>query len=211
MTKLQVTTSTLSHELVEAATDPRFDPPGYSVVDDNNFAWSYGTDPELADMCQYATTAYWTGASGIDAKYALQRTWSNAAAMAGHDPCVGDATTPYYQSVPEQPDSEALTIDGSSFTTQAKKIPVGMSGTIKVHVYADDPSAGPFTITLDDLGLKTLTFTQPTGTYMPGDDIDVQVMVTASDPALGSKAEAFEVVTAPASGPTTFYYGLFGQ
>jgi hypothetical protein len=216
MTELQATTSTASHELVEAATDPWSNPPGYSAVDDANYAWEYITDFELADMCQYADTAYWTGASGMGSAYALQRTWSNTAAKAGHDPCVGDPATPYYQSVPEQPDAEMVKLpngDGTfdMFTTTAKKIPVGMTGTLRVHVYADQPTAGPFTVTLDDLNANELVFTQPTGTFMPGDDIEVTVMVTKADTKLGGQAEAFEVVTAPASGPKTYYYGLIGQ
>jgi hypothetical protein len=208
---LQVTTSTASHEMVEAASDPRLDPPGYGTVDDDHYGWSYGTDPELADLCQYADTAYWVGAPGVDSKYALQRTWSNAAAHAGHDPCVGQPATPYYQTVPAAPDAFTLTIDSSPVNTHGNKIAVGATGTITLHVYADDASGGPLTVTLDDLGMGLLDFTQPTGTFLPGDTIHVTVHVKGTDQLLDNKAEVFEVATKSATGPKTYFYSLIGQ
>ena len=82
---------------------------------------------------------------------------------------------------------------------------------------ADAPGAGPFTVTLvDDSeafgGTALLQFTQPTGTYMPGDKLHVPVKVLGLDPGLDG-GEAFEVDTTPVSGggPATAYYGLVVQ
>jgi hypothetical protein len=211
LSTLQVTTSTASHEMVEAATDPFVTPSGYWNVDDDHYGWSYGTESELADLCQYADTAYWLNAPGMDMKYALQRTWSNIAAAAGHDPCIGQPTTPYYQTVPAAPDAFTLTINNTPVNTHGNKIAVGATGMITLHVYADDPSGGPLTVTLDDLNKGFLDFVQPTGTFMPGDTIKISVHVKGTDQLLDNKAEVFEVTTKSASGPRTYFYSLIGQ
>lgn len=215
-TELQVTTSTASHEAVEAVTDPYLDPVGFYGVDDDHVAWSYGSDPEIADLCQYADTQEWDNAPGLDAKFSLQRSWSNAAAAAGHDPCVGEGATPYYQTVPEAPDASTFDFSylGYTVNTHLLKVPMNGTGTITLHVYADDPSAGPFTVTLGDLSFKNpaiLTFEQPQGQFHAGDTITVPVTVSGTDENLGNMAEGFYVTTTPVSGPRTYYYGLVGQ
>jgi hypothetical protein len=147
-TSLQDTTSTLGHETVEAATDPRSDangnPTGWAFVQNDFIAWEYGTDVELADMCEDVDTQLWTNAPGLT--FALQRTWSNEAAAAGTDPCVGDPFPSYYQTIPEAPDADTIdvTIDGSclfSVPTHLNKIGIGSSGTVKMHVFAATRSA----------------------------------------------------------------------
>ena len=59
--------------------------------------------------------------------------------------------------------------------------------------------------------VKLLTITPPVGTFNAGDTISLQVGVSGTDSQLGSKAEAFQVTTTPASGPSTYFYGLVGQ
>jgi hypothetical protein len=213
-TSLQQLTATLAHQTVDAATDPRTDvdgnPTGYSYVQADDVAWEFGTDVELADMCQYAQTQLWTDAPGMT--FAVQRSWSNAAAAAGIDPCVGDGTAPYYQTIPDAPDEDTImvTIDGSPpypVTTQLDKIAVGSTGTVTMRLYASDPTAGPFTVAVADLSNELpplLDITGPFGTFMPGDEVTFQVKVNHANPAvLSATAEPYATITTPATGSSS--------
>ena len=217
-TPLQVLTFTLSHELVEGVTDPRFEHDfAWGDVDAANEVWSYVTDGELADLCEFSATFLWTDAPGMT--YTIQRIWSNAAARAGTDPCVGDPTTPYYQTIPDQPDDVTIALFGGSVPTKGTRVPLGGSGgTITLHV-AGAAGSGPFTVTAVDVATLLLgapapylSFTQPTGTFALGDTVTIPVQVLAKDPSLGAGAEAFEIDTTPVGGgTTTYFYGLVGQ
>jgi hypothetical protein len=214
LTALQNLTETANHETVEAATDPLGE--GFAQTDDAHAVWTYITDGEISDMCEYADTANLKTPDGMS--YAIQRTWSNAAALASTDPCIPGAVSSYYQTIPDAPDSAIVSVFGSNVTTHATKIAKSATGTITLHVYATDGSSGPFTVNVDDWnGLITqpavnlLSITQPTGTFNAGDTVSVQVTVTSQDAQLGGKAEAYQVTTKPASGPSTYYYGLVSQ
>jgi hypothetical protein len=202
-----------AHETVEAATDPYYDNPGWAITDDAHAVWTYVTDGEVADLCEFVDTSIWTPP---DMKHAIQRIWSNRAAAAGHDPCVGQPTEPYYQTIPDQNDPLIIDIGGSAaWHTHGARI--SGTGTLTLRVYAD-AAAGPFTVTIDDYssvwnsGDPLLNVSVPSTPVMPGDTITATVTVLKSDPMLGG-AEAFVVNTAPVSGggPTTYYFGLVGQ
>ena len=214
LTALQNLTETANHETAEAATDPLGT--GLAQTDDDHAAWTFVTGGEVGDFCEYADTANLMAPAGIG--YAIQRTWSNAVARAGHDPCVPAGTTPYYQAIPDAPDTGTVSIYGGPVTTHLTKIAKGATGTLTLHVYADASATGPFTVTVDDWNglvtqpsVKLLAITQPTGTFNDGDTIQVQVTVSNTDRQLGNKAEAFQITTKPASGPSTYFYGLIGQ
>lgn len=213
---LQQLTVVAAHEAIEAVTDPRPStfPWGFGQADDDHAAWTYVTGGEVADLCEYADTAYLL--TPMHLGYGIQRTWSNAAAAAGHDPCVPEAAAAYYQAIPEQPDAATVSIFGTSVATHGKKIAKGATGTVMLHILADDGSAGPFTIEVGDVsadylgGAAKLAFVQPTGSYAVGDTVPVQVTVNAIDSNLGG-GEAFWIATKSASGPTTYYYALISQ
>jgi len=212
LTVLQNLTETANHETVEAATDPLGD--GWAQTDDDHFAWTYVTGGEVSDLCEYADTASEPMPAGMT--YAIQRSWSNAAAHASLDPCVPAGTASYFQAIPETPDTVVVPSFGTNVTTRATKIAKGATGTLTLRVYANPASAGPFTVTVDDwngiiAGTKFLTITQPTGTFNAGDTVSVPITVASTDPGLGNKAEAYQVTTTPATGPATYYYGLIGQ
>jgi hypothetical protein len=217
VTALQALTFALSHELVEAATDPRYEHDyAWGDLDVAHEVWAYITDGELADLCEFTDTVLWNDAPNMT--YTISRIWSNAAARAGTDPCLGAPTTPYYQSVPEQLDDAVIELFGTSTVTKATKVAVGATGMITLHV-AGTAGAGPFKVSAVDVaslyfGAKAvLTFTQPTGTFALGDTVSIPVTVVAKDPNLGgSGAEAFEIDTQPTGGgPTTYFYGLITQ
>ena len=103
----------VAHEIVEATTDPFNN--GYWIDDDAWSAFFYG---EVGDLCINEQPITVDG-------YTVQRTWSNASAAAGHNPCVpvpqGDV---YYSASPEK---------------RAKPISlkVGQSITIDVHAFSE--------------------------------------------------------------------------
>jgi hypothetical protein len=217
-TPLQALTFALAHELVEAATDPRYEHDyAWGAVDPAHQVWSYVTDGELADLCEFTQTVLWSNAP--DMTYTISRIWSNAAARAGSDPCVGAPTTPYYQSVPEQPDDVTISLFGGDVATKGTKVAMGAAGTVTVRI-AGTPGSGPFRVTGYDVatilfGATTpfLTFVQPSEMFEIGDTVSIPVTVVAKDGNLGGAgAEAFEIDTQPINGgPTTYFYGLVAQ
>ncbi|MEO8846671.1 MAG: hypothetical protein ABI591_27235 [Kofleriaceae bacterium] len=214
LTALQNLTETANHETVEAATDPLGT--GFAQTDDEHAVWTYTTDGEVADLCEYADTANLLAPTGMT--YAIQRTWSNAAAHASTDPCIPGGVSAYYQTIPTMPDAATVSVFGSNVTTKAKQIAKGASGTVTMRVYSTDASTGPYTVTVDDWNglitqpsVKLLAITQPVGTYNAGDTVSVQITVNNVDAQLGGTAEAFQITTKPASGPSTYFYGMVAQ
>jgi hypothetical protein len=210
---LQQLTIVASHETVEAVTDPFVSKnPAYAQTDDAHAVWTIVTGGEAGDLCLFADNSFYTPANMIDA---AQRTWSNAEAALGHDPCVSEGMAPYYQTIPDDPDALSITYFGP-WATRGTKVAVGANGTITLHVYAN-PDSGPYVVSLDDYsstwfgGAPLLTFTEPTGVWANGATITVPVTVNAADSSLAT-GEIYIVNTRPAAGgPTTYYYALVGQ
>ncbi len=101
-------TSTASHELIEAATDP-WDAPNLGYFMDFNVPNLWYTDygDETADMCQYeadTTEGMWT----------VQRSYSNVAAAAGGSPCVPAVAGEAYNNVSASPDTMPNVAAGGS-------------------------------------------------------------------------------------------------
>jgi hypothetical protein len=216
-TPLQQLTIVASHEIVEAVTDPYPDDvPGYAQTDDAHAVWTVATDGEVGDMCASADTYLWQPS---DMTYAVQRMWSNAAAAAGHDPCGGDPTEPYYETVPAQPDAVTISWNQASWKTKGSKVPSSGTVTVALTVHAD-AAAGPFTVTIDDWssvytgGTACIQGTVPSTPVKDGDVIQATIKVLSYDTTtFGNNAAVFVVNTTPASGsgPTTYYYGLVAQ
>jgi hypothetical protein len=71
----------MSHELIEAATDPiPGNHPAY-LLNDRTSPWS-STEGEVGDLCELSSRQVWR-----DSGFVVQRSWSNIAAESG-DPCV---------------------------------------------------------------------------------------------------------------------------
>jgi hypothetical protein len=87
-------------------------------------------------MCEHTDAAY----QPLVGSFMVQRTWSNASAAAGHDPCVPVLSTPYVEAATNLQDI-TLSGGGQSFVTRGIKIPVGMSTTVEVDLYSDAPAA----------------------------------------------------------------------
>ncbi|HEY2364723.1 MAG TPA: hypothetical protein VGH87_00010, partial [Polyangiaceae bacterium] len=80
-----------SHEVIEAATDPTND--GYKIAAAKPDPWNGSvwamTDGEVGDLCEGEPTASENG-------FSFDRSWSNQAATAGHDPCVPAQVGPLF-------------------------------------------------------------------------------------------------------------------
>jgi hypothetical protein len=138
LTPLQARTTTVSHELVEAATDPFPNSnPSYSGTDHANIVWYYLTGGELADMCALNPDANFVPPG---ATYMVQRSWSNAAARASQDPCVPRAApAPYFNSYPVLSAIDFGTAQ-YPYLTLGVTIPLGQSKTIDVVLSGDPPN-----------------------------------------------------------------------
>ena len=188
LTELQYVTTTVSHELVETATDPYTRDSAYAQADDANTLWTIVTGGEVADMCEYNTDANYTPTG---AAYAIQRSWSNAAAAAGTNPCVpAPDSGPYFNAYPQLADT--VTLDhGGAVQAQGVRIPVGQTRTIDVVLRSDGPTAGPWTVTAwdvnDYLGYSptTTTLSLDRDTGVSGDVLHLTVTVNEYDPTFG--------------------------
>ena len=140
-------TPAISHELIEAATDPHPESaPGWIGVDDADAVWDFTPGPEVGDMCEYASSAY----QRLVDDYVVQRTWSNASAAAGHDPCVPTLGTPYVAAAPAL---DLITFDfpgGGSTMTRGVSVPNGDAHAIDVQLFSD-ASTLDWTIDAEDV------------------------------------------------------------
>jgi hypothetical protein len=140
-------TASTSHELVEAATDPNVETTAaFGYVDDDHAIWGFTPGAETGDFCEYLDNAY----RPLVGSFIVQRTWSNAAAKAGHDPCV-PSTGPYIAAAPVLTEDVAMT-DGpvGPQMTKGVKVPIGTPKTIEVDLFSDVPTSD-WTVTAIDL------------------------------------------------------------
>lgn len=131
-------TAGLSHELVEATTDPYFNsgPAFYSPPPKYN-DWMLVTGGELADMCTTTTAVYFKPS---DLPYTVQRSWSNAAATSGLDPCVPSPDGAYFGAAPVLPDTLHGTYYGQALTTEGVHVAIGDTVPIEVDLFSDGPT-----------------------------------------------------------------------
>jgi hypothetical protein len=202
---IQTITTATSHELIEAVTDPYpvTGPRTYTgLVEPDYTYWEIGFfGYEVGDMCSWMSTSDFEPA-GLG--YTVQRTWSNKAAAAGHDPCQPALPNEpaYYAGVPVMSDSVTIKDQGQSYPTTGIKIPVGKSKTIEVDLFSDVPT-GDWTVQAIDYSdanlvnhKPNLTFTwdKPTASGAPGptgnngDKLHLTITVVASDPKYSGNA-----------------------
>lgn len=142
LSALDEVTVAVSHELIEAATDPYVQTtPAYAGVDFDHYTWSWFPGGEVGDMCAFERQAD----APLVGSFVVQRSWSNAAAKASHDPCVPALMQPYFNSAPELKDVLKLGFGGGSVSTKGAKIALGQSKTLNVDLFSDAPT-GPWTV-----------------------------------------------------------------
>lgn len=171
-------TEAASHEIVESATDPS--PENAPAIQMTDPAWlAFGA--EVADVC----VAIDTNLSTTDSGYVLQRSWSNASARAGHDPCVPRPAGSVYFDMSPATGSEELTLG------------VGESASFALYAIADG-DAGPWQVqALATNGSTSLALSLDRTTVHAGETALLTVTLT-SPPTLGP-TELYGVVSQSAS------------
>lgn len=194
------TTEVASHEIVESATDPHAETDSaWTGFDPDHYAWDvWNTEQaELADACEYFPEANYQLPAPFD--FFVQRSWSNASAAAGHDPCVPLPSGAFYEATPLGLDTITLTVKSAPLVTNGYSIPVGAKRTIQLGLASDAPHA-PWSVQIVE-GDGFTTVASPHLVIAPhatsgqnGDVIDVDVTT------LSTKASGV-LVTALSSAP----------
>ncbi len=208
LTGINAITAPTSHELIEASTDPYpASDQAYGQVDDDHIFWMFFLGGgEVGDMCAQFSTSFYTP---TDLGFAVQRTWSNAAAIAGHDPCVPADGTPYFNTMPVLNDSVSV---GGQFTTKGVTIPVGQSGTVELDLFSDAPTSGPWTVSADDAamlqgGTPTLQMSLDRTTGLNGEKLHLTINVMAAS----QYGAAGFIIRSQLGSRHTDWFGLVGN
>jgi hypothetical protein len=147
----------LSHEWVEASTDPfpstnNGGDAAYASVDEDHVAWELlAGGGEVGDLCVPESNAFYQPS---DFPFTVQRTWSNLLASQGHDPCsLNVPGLVYFNSAPVLNKTVSFNSQfiGGLVQTQGITIPVGKSGVIEVDLFSDGPTSGPWTVGAQDV------------------------------------------------------------
>ena len=176
-------TVALTHELVEAFTDPYVGYPAWAGVEDAGVLWGIRGGGELGDLCEFFKSSTKTdpGTGNL-----IQATWSNASAAAGHAPCV-PWEGPFFGAAPVLPDDIAIAPLG--ITTKGVKIPVGGTRTIEVDLFSDGPTGGDFSVAAFDLasqsGPPALMLTVDKAAGSNGEKVALTITRLSKDPTLG--------------------------
>ena len=154
-------TGVISHEWIEASTDPFVTTNGglqltggpqsaYFSVDADHTIWALLLGGEAGDLCEPEGADVYTVPA--DLGYTVQRTWSNVASTASHDPCIPNLSGAFFDSAPVLPDSVTVTspLITGTVITKGITIPVGQSKTIEVDLFSDGDTNGPWTVAATD-------------------------------------------------------------
>ena len=222
---VQDLTAVISHEWVEASTDPFLTSSGaftltggpdaaYFSVDGDHAVWALLGGGEAGDLCEpEGADAYETPA---DLGFEVQRTWSNVLAAASHDPCAPNlAATPFFDSAPVLPETVTFssTLTGT-VTSKGVTIPLGQSATIEVDLFSDSDTQGPWTVTASDLlstyygsyGLtSSMSFAWDRTQGVNGEKLHLTITVTGS--SVVANAHAF-MITSTQGARQTVWPGL---
>ena len=138
-------TATAAHEIVESITDPLPDEsPGYVYFDLPHYSYEVYNDEqdELADACENYGSSYYL--EGTDLPFYVQRSWSNASAAAGHNPCVPLVRgQPYFNVSITNPDTVMVTADdGTRHSAEGYRITPGSTRTIPFTFVSDQATDG---------------------------------------------------------------------
>ena len=194
---------TAAHEAVEAVTNPypsATSDLGYVHFDSDHLAWDLftGYNDELADACQNWQTSYYQETGSF--AYWVQRSWSNHAALLGHDPCVPAPSGPYHGMTLVPSEESTVTVNlavigSGKVTSKGFPVTVGQPLTFHVGFFSDAPTSAwtigyqfPSTLQLFDTnfqpvgnGAGTVSIDVTSG--QNGDTATVTVTPTQKGPA----------------------------
>ena len=197
-------TAPLSHELIEAATDPLVRTNrAYAAVDADHMVWNVLPLGEVGDLCSYDPESY----QRLVGSFVVQRVWSNASAKAGHHPCVPAPAVPYFKAVPIL--GEALTMDyrGREVGTRGVRVPLGESRTIEVRLFADGPTED-WNVSASDVSAPAqLSFSWDAQRGNDGDTLHLTITRLANGPLRGSEI----AIDAQRGATTNRWYGFIAN
>jgi hypothetical protein len=202
---IDMITAAASHEIAEASSDPfpAETLTGYSDVDQNHIVWDFVLGGgEIGDMCAQYPDAFFKPA-GFD--YYVQRIWSNAAALAGHDPCVPADAPVYFNSAANLPDTVTLPFGG--FTTQGVKVLTGDTATVEIDLFSDGATSGPWTVTATEPTMGTansLDLSLDRSTGVNGEKLHLTVKTVAPN----SYGLSVFLLTSTLGTQTTYWAGM---
>jgi hypothetical protein len=209
---LEQTTIAVSHELIEAATDPYVNLTGPGVtnsgfvldpVQPQASGWCLALHGnEVADLCPAVP---WDPNSIAEFQgFVVSRSWSNQAAAAGHDPCQpAPPDQPYYLVAPD----EGLTV---------LAIEVGKSVTIHLHATADGPMPDGWGVRGIDLfalygldAMVEMTFGGDESTVVhAGETVDAIVTLLDDPAAVSSLGALCLVKSGDSSNPFSHFWPI---
>lgn len=185
--ELDARTVALSHAVVSAATDPLLN--AYNTLDSAHLAWQVATNsPEVGAACAAALGAEQLITKPADLGYAVQRIWSNAAALAGQMPCVPAAAQDvYFSSVPQIDGSVPVAMSSNPSVSRQMgggvAIASGSSQSVTLQLSSTGPTSGPWTVSASELGSGVLQFAFDKTTGNNGDQIKLTVRMTGVNAA----------------------------
>ena len=187
-TELQTLTGVTAHEMAEAVTNvnPQ-EPLGYFLPPPRQMAFVTFAGAEVGDMCEFSDAA-WITDSELGAT--VQRSWSNAEALAGREPCVPAGSGAYFVAVPVAQDDVPINFAGVDFITKGVALRMGESKTLELRLVSSGDTAGPFTVTAKDRRAffgspRVLTFAFDRSQGVNGEKLYVTVTRVGSDPDFG--------------------------
>ena len=192
ITDLQERTVDMSHEIIESATNPFPDSdPAFTQEDDADIVWTFVTDGEVADMCEFNDDA---NVIPPGSTYMVQRSWSNAAAARFENPCVPVVTTtPYLNSFPQL--GTISYDDGAGIiSTQGINVPLGTSRTIDVALISAGAVGQAWSVQAYDYDeaiagtTAAANLRQDATSGVNGDTVHLTITPTKADPFLGGEA-----------------------
>ncbi|MEP7120618.1 MAG: hypothetical protein ABJE95_06905 [Byssovorax sp.] len=196
MNELDAITDTGTHELAEAATDPYPQTNGaYGQVDNNHIYWLFALGGgENGDMCAQNFDASY---KDPEVGYLVQRTWSNKAAGASHNPCVPAAPGPYFNSAPLFTDTVTIGGGGQSIKVKGVQIPIGSTKVVEIDLFSDAKTSGPWQVEAHDLnefmgGPSTLQFSFDAPGGQNGQKLHLSITPTQANQY---KSEVFFVIS----------------
>lgn len=146
---IDMVTAAISHEVVEAVTDPIYDNPAYGEIDEDHLFWELALGAETGDMCSGSPTSY---TKFPDLPFVVQRSWSNKEALAFHDPCAPAlADVPYFNTAVVAPDLMKINFGGTNIMTHVIQIPVGQTRDVELDLFSVAKTSGPWTVAVYDI------------------------------------------------------------
>jgi hypothetical protein len=205
------TTESASHELGEASLDPHPNAnAGIVGFDDNHLAYEFFQQfqSENGDACEFFKDSFYKEADPFS--YMVQRQWSNASSLAGHNPCVPAPAGAYFNVTPLALDTVTVDLSrlGAStmFMTKGMHIKPGETKTFPVGLFSDGPTNGPWSIRVTEsspFGPAKTSHLKASIDRTMGQNGDIAYVTVAVSTAGTTKSEFITVVSSNSS--TTHY------